>query len=109
MDNKVFVGVDIGGTKCAITIGLPKDGDLDIKDKKSFPTIDVDATTALQYLRKETITLSESLPKGFVLITFRKQPIGFVKNLGNRTNNLYPMEWKIKSSYLPNDLPVVLK
>ena len=44
MDNKVFVGVDIGGTKCAITIGLPKDGDLDIKDKKSFPTIDVEGT-----------------------------------------------------------------
>ena len=78
-------------------------------ESTAFPTIDVDATTALQYLRKETITLSESLPKGFVLITFRKQPIGFVKNLGNRTNNLYPMEWKIKSSYLPNDLPVVLK
>ena len=30
-------------------------------------------------------------------------PTVFVKNLGNRTNNLYPMEWKIKSSYLPDN------
>lgn len=78
-------------------------------DSTAFPTIDVDAPTALQYLRKETITLSETLPKGFVLITFRKHPIGFVKNLGNRTNNLFPAEWKIKSGHLPDDLPVVLE
>ncbi|MBQ4146531.1 MAG: hypothetical protein II593_01010 [Prevotella sp.] len=33
----------------------------------------------------------------------------FVKNLGNRTNNLYPMEWKIKSGHLPETLPIVLE
>ncbi len=77
-------------------------------DSTVFPTIDVDAPTSLQYLRKETITLPETLPKGFVLITFRKHPIGFVKNLGNRTNNLFPAEWKIKSGYLPEVLPKVI-
>ena len=44
MNEKVLVGVDIGGTKCAVTIGCPKNGDLDIKDKASFPTTDVDGT-----------------------------------------------------------------
>ncbi len=78
-------------------------------NSSAFPTMDIDMRTALQYLRKETITLQESMPKEFVLLTYRHHPIGFVKNLGNRTNNLYPMEWKIKSSHLPEELPVVLE
>ncbi len=41
MEEKVLIGVDIGGTKCAVTLGLPKEDDLDIKDKISFPTTDV--------------------------------------------------------------------
>ena len=78
-------------------------------DSTAFPTVDVDVTTALQYLRKETITLPEGMPKGFVLITYQNHPLGFVKNLGNRTNNLFPAEWKIKSGHLPDSLPVVLE
>ena len=27
--------------------------------------------------------------------------IGFEKNIGNRANNLYPQEWRIKSSHVP--------
>lgn len=77
--------------------------------REAFPHIDVDILTALQYLRKETITLPPDMPKGFVLITYRQHPIGFVKNLGNRTNNLYPMEWKIKSGHLPETLPIVVE
>ena len=77
--------------------------------REAFPHIDVDILTALQYLRKETVTLPPDMPKGFVLITYRQHPIGWVKNLGNRTNNLYPMEWKIKSGHLPETLPIVVE
>ena len=56
---------------------------------------------AIKYLRKEAITLSESAPRGYVLVTYRHIPLGWVKNLGNRANNLYPQEWKIKSSHIP--------
>jgi NOL1/NOP2/fmu family ribosome biogenesis protein len=51
----------------------------------------------------------DNAPKGFVLLTFKNEPIGFVKNLGNRANNLYPQEWKIRSGYLPKSVVNVLK
>lgn len=46
MAEKVLVGVDIGGTKCAVTLGLPQGDDILIKDKSRFPTTDVDGTIA---------------------------------------------------------------
>ena len=44
MKNMVLIGVDIGGTKCAVTIGIPKNDDIEILDKISFPTTDVENT-----------------------------------------------------------------
>ena len=41
MAKKVLTGVDIGGTKCAITLGISKDDDIEILDKIGFPTTDV--------------------------------------------------------------------
>ena len=38
MNEKVLLGVDIGGTKCAVTVGIPVGEDIEIKDKLSFPT-----------------------------------------------------------------------
>jgi hypothetical protein len=35
------------------------------------------------------------------LLTYKQIPLGFVKNIGNRANNLYPQEWRIRSGYLP--------
>jgi len=35
---RYYVGVDIGGTKCAATLGLEQDGELSILEKVSFPT-----------------------------------------------------------------------
>lgn len=56
---------------------------------------------AVSYLRREAITLANA-PKGYLLLTYKAEPIGFVKNLGNRANNLYPNEWRIRSGYLPD-------
>ena len=44
MGNSLLLGVDIGGTKCAVTLGLPQGDDILIKDKLRFPTTDVDGT-----------------------------------------------------------------
>lgn len=60
----------------------------------AFPTSDVDYDTAISYLQRQALTLNDA-PKGFVLITYEGRPLGFVKNLGNRANNLYPKEWRI--------------
>ena len=56
---------------------------------------EVELRDALLFLKKETISLSET-EKGFVLIKYRNIPLGWVKNLGNRCNNLYPNEWRIR-------------
>ncbi len=59
-------------------------------NKEAFPVLEIDKDTAISYLRKETISLPENTPRGHVLLLFKNYPIGFVKNIGNRSNNLYP-------------------
>jgi hypothetical protein len=39
-----LIGVDIGGTKCAITLGCKDGSDIRIADKESFATTDVGST-----------------------------------------------------------------
>lgn len=61
-----------------------------------FPRAEVDHTVALHYLKGEAITLNDT-PKGHTLLTREGLPLGFVNNLGNRANNLYPDPWRIVS------------
>lgn len=70
-------------------------------DIDKYTTVDVDYSHAIQYLRREAIRLSADTPKGIVLITYKHFPLGFVKNIGNRANNLYPKEWAIRSTHIP--------
>ena len=61
-----------------------------------YPRAELSLNDALRYLRHEAITLPADTPRGFVIVTYRFLPLGFVKNIGNRANNLYPQEWKIR-------------
>ena len=72
------------------------------------PKVDVDYPEAIRYLRGEAMVLPTDTPKGIVEITYKGQPIGPVKNIGNRANNLYPKPWRIKSTHLPSEAPKVL-
>ncbi len=62
-----------------------------------FPKVELSLEEALLYLGKETISLPEGTPKGYVTVTFQGFPLGFLKNLGNRSNNLYPSEYRIRT------------
>jgi len=64
-------------------------------DRNSVEAVEVDYETAILYLRKEAITLPDS-KRGYVLICYKGLGLGWVKNLGNRCNNLYPQEWRIR-------------
>ena len=64
-------------------------------DTDTIESVEVDYRTAISFLKKEAIILPDS-SKGYILITFKGKPLGWVKNLGNRTNNLYPQEWRIR-------------
>ena len=72
----------------------------------TFPTAEVDYQTAMAYLRREAVVVDA--PRGFVLLTFGGRPLGFVKNLGNRSNNLYPQSWRILSTHVPDTFQPVI-
>ena len=76
-------------------------------EKKAFPRAELTYLQALAYLRREAITLDSSVPKGYVLVTYQEVALGFVKNLGNRANNLYPQEWRIRSGYTPEEIKMI--
>lgn len=63
-----------------------------------FPSTELTEQQAIAYLRTESITLSPSTPTGYVLLKYKGLPLGFAKNIGNRANNLYPSEWRIRKS-----------
>lgn len=67
--------------------------------EEAFAAVDVDAETALSYLRRLAVTLPEGTPRGYMLLRHGGCPLGFVKNLGNRANNLYPRHWRILSGH----------
>lgn len=69
----------------------------DMLNRGAMNEVDVDRDTALTYLRHEALQLADNAPKGYVLLTYEGMPLGFVKNLGNRANNLYPAGWRILS------------
>ncbi len=66
-----------------------------ILDKNSVENVDVDYETAIRFLRKDAILLTDS-SRGYLLICYKGLGLGWVKNLGNRCNNLYPYEWRIR-------------
>ena len=76
-------------------------------NREEFVNFEVDYYTAISYLRREAIVIDDA-PRGYVLLTYKNKPLGFVKNLGNRANNLYPQEWRILSTHIPSEIPVVL-
>ena len=63
---------------------------------------------AIAYLRHEALTLPDDTPRGLVTVCFQGFPLGLVKNIGTRANNLYPKEWKIKTTYVPQEYVPIL-
>ena len=64
--------------------------------KNGFPQKELSVEEALDFLRKKEQSFAE-LPLGWVLLTYQKLPLGWIKNLGNRANNYYPKEWRIRN------------
>lgn len=66
-----------------------------------FAQTELDYAAALAYLRHESLVLEGSVPRGYVRVAYEGRPLGFVNQLGARANNLYPAQWRIRSSYVP--------
>jgi len=66
------------------------------QSEDKYPRVELKLDTALHYLRREAIVLPDDAPRGYIIVTYKNIPLGFVKNLGNRANNMYPQEWRIR-------------
>lgn len=73
----------------------------------AFATVPVDYVTALAVLRGEPVTLPDA-PRGIVMTTYGGHPLAFMKNLGNRANNLVPQSRRILSPSVPDTPPRIL-
>ncbi len=99
----IHAGITIGNIKGRDVVPDTSLALSTVLNTAAFPHAELSYTDALNYLRKEAITVNSSIPTGFVIVTYRNRSLGFVKNIGNRANNLYPQEWKIKTSHLPDN------
>jgi 16S rRNA C967 or C1407 C5-methylase (RsmB/RsmF family)/NOL1/NOP2/fmu family ribosome biogenesis protein len=65
--------------------------DLGILEKSN---IDLDKNTALSYLKGDAIKVDGAL--GWLTVSYQNQTLGWINNLGNRSNNIYPKQWRIR-------------
>ena len=63
--------------------------------RDAYPNVELTREQALAYLRTEALNIPDA-PLGLLLLTYENVPLGFAKNVGNRLNNLYPNEWRIR-------------
>jgi len=88
--------------KAGISIGIIKGKDiipqhewaLSLLSLAHMPVYEVSKDTALQYLKRKDIELSNA-SVGWSLIQYCGLFLGWVKVLPNRLNNYYPQEWRI--------------
>ncbi len=62
---------------------------------------------AIRYLRRDALRIEA--PRGYVLLTYQGLPLGFAKSVGGRLNNMYPQEWRIRTTHTPEVQPHVLR
>jgi 16S rRNA C967 or C1407 C5-methylase (RsmB/RsmF family)/NOL1/NOP2/fmu family ribosome biogenesis protein len=65
-----------------------------INDNIQF--VNLSKQQALHYLRKEEIKIETNL-KGWCIVKYEDQNLGWIKILQNRLNNYYPSEWRIRT------------
>jgi len=95
--------------KAGIALGMPTNKDwlpahdvaLSIDRSADLPHVALNREQALRFLKKEEINLSLSR-KGWLLVTYEGLGLGWMKSLGNRTNNYLPKNWRIRME-LPSE------
>lgn len=80
---------------------MPQDFQESLRQVQEAPHVELSYEQAIAYLRREAIVLPADTPTGIVVVTYHQLPLGLVKNIGTRANNLYPKEWRIKSTHIP--------
>jgi 16S rRNA C967 or C1407 C5-methylase (RsmB/RsmF family)/NOL1/NOP2/fmu family ribosome biogenesis protein len=68
---------------------------LSIDATAGLPFVDTTREQALKFLKREEMGI-EDIPKGWHIIRFNGQGLGWIKSLGNRVNNYLPKHWRIR-------------
>ena len=74
---------------------------------EEYPRHELTYAEAISYLRREALRIEA--PRGYVVVTYEGHPLGWVKSIGNRANNLYPQDWRIRTTYTPEERPEVVR
>ncbi|MBR1538722.1 MAG: hypothetical protein IJ636_04365, partial [Bacteroidales bacterium] len=61
----------------------------------TYETVELTRGEALRFLSREPLVLA-GRPRGYLLLTYEGLGLGFVKNLGSRTNSLLPAARRIR-------------
>ena len=72
----------------------------DLLDSADAPRVELSLEEAHRYLQREALVLPPDTPRGIVQVCYRGQRLGLMKNIGTRANNLYPKEWRIRTTHL---------
>ncbi|MCQ2204304.1 MAG: hypothetical protein MJZ15_07675 [Bacteroidales bacterium] len=63
----------------------------------SYPSVELDTDDMLRFLRGEW-TFRGEMPQGWCVVKYHGRSYGFIKVIGNRVNNYWPKEWRIRMS-----------
>lgn len=90
----VYSGVKCGNINKEVFI---PDHALALSDlvKEDIIKIELSKQDALKFLNK-TLTNIDSPKNGWHLATYENLGLGWIKNMGNRINNYFPVEWRIR-------------
>ncbi len=65
----------------------------------SYETIDLDLSTALDYLERDANTLPPVDVKGWYVVTYDGSHLGWAKWTGHAWKNHYPMNWRLRDRH----------
>ena len=65
--------------------------------RSDVPCVELGEEEALRFLRRDNI-LPQDAMNGWNLARFQGLALGWFKSMGHRTNNYYPMDWRIRAA-----------
>ena len=70
----------------------------EILKKDELPEWKLEYEEAISYLRKEELKTPPPVDKGWLLVTYKGQSLGWAKAVGKRSRNHFPVNWRIRQS-----------
>ncbi len=67
--------------------------------RRDIPAVDVNLEQAVRYLQREPVEI-DCPAKGWFLLRYEGQHLGWIKNVGNRINNYYPSHYRILNKHI---------